>query len=69
MSLVRNAFTLIELVMVVLLLSLLAAVAIPNFIDFRTDAKNAATKGGVGAIRAALGIASRPFRLKLVFSN
>jgi len=50
--------------MVILLLSVLAAVAIPNFIDFRTDAKNAATQGAIGAVRSALSIAVAAVSLK-----
>jgi len=61
---VKSGFTLIELVMVILLLAVLAAVAIPNFIDFRTDAKNAATKGSLGALRSALSIARAAIALK-----
>lgn len=57
-------FTLIELVMVILLLAILSAIAIPNFIDFRTDAKNSATQGGVGALRAAVVIATAAIALK-----
>lgn len=60
----ERGFTLIELVMVILLLSILAAVAIPNFIDFRTDAKNAATQGAIGAMRSALSIATAAIALK-----
>lgn len=59
-----KGFTLIELVMVILLLSILAAIAIPNFIDFRTDAKNAATYGAIGALRSALTIATAAIQLK-----
>ena len=47
MSVVRlsgSGFTLTEIVVVMVLLSILAAVAVPNFIDLRTDAKSAITK-------------------------
>jgi len=57
-------FTLIELVMVVMLLALLAAVAIPNFQDLRTDARNAAVKGALGGIRTAVAIARATIALK-----
>ena len=60
----RAGFTLIELVMVILLLAILAAIAIPNFIDFRSDAKNGATYGALGALRAALAIATASIQLK-----
>ncbi len=60
----RVGFTLVELVMVILLLSILAAVAIPNFIDFRTDAKNASAQGSVGALRSAISISLAAIQLK-----
>lgn len=63
-SINRRGFTLIELVMVILLLSILAAIAIPNFIDFRTDAKNASALGAIGAFRSALAIATASIQLK-----
>src|SRR4030042_704680 len=52
----RAGFTLIELIMVIVILGILAAVAIPKFVDLTGEAKNAATKGGLGAIRSAVAI-------------
>ncbi len=57
-------FTLIELVMVILLLSILAAVAIPNFFDFRTEARNSSVQGSLGGLRTAVAIARAAIALK-----
>jgi MSHA pilin protein MshA len=52
----KKGFTLIELIMVMVILGVLAAIAIPKFVDLTGQAKQAATKGGLGAIRSALAI-------------
>jgi MSHA pilin protein MshA len=49
----QRGFTLIELVMVIVILGVLAAVAIPKFVDLGADAKTAALAGVVGGINSA----------------
>lgn len=53
MKQVQRGFTLIELVMVIVILGVLAAVAIPKFVDLKGDAVIAATKGVAGGLSSA----------------
>lgn len=48
-----KGFTLIELVIVIVILGILAAVAIPKFVDLRGEAQLASAKGNLGGLRAA----------------
>ena len=53
MKRIQSGFTLVEIVMVIVIIGILAAIAVPQFVNLKTDAYIAASKGFAGALNAS----------------
>lgn len=57
----QTGFTIIELVMVIVILGILAAIALPKFVSLQTDARKAKLFGAQGAMAGAVAMSHGKF--------
>ena len=52
----RKGFTLVELVIIIVVLGIIAAVAVPKYLDITSEAKESSCKASLGALRSGISI-------------